>query len=176
MNPKQTNVAFENDQQSRTALVEHLSDCVHQHQTMKTMTTKKEPTLILTCYRGTNLKTQTSIRQKVCHHPFRKPTLCSRISLAMSNECDLLYSTATDQFCSSPKQSGLTCPVVMPSTSTTSFQTSTWCPTTPGMLSSSGRMSGYSMALSHQQRQLKPMVIGSSPGTPSLMPLFCLQA
>jgi len=57
MNPKQTNMASENDQQLRTLLVEHLSDCIHLHQTVKTMTAKKEPTLILTHYHGMNLKT-----------------------------------------------------------------------------------------------------------------------
>jgi len=89
----------------------------------------------------------------------------------MSNKRDPLYSTATDQFHSSPKQSGLTCSVVTPSTSTMSFKTSIRCPMTPGMLSSSGRTLGYSMAFPHQRRQLKPMATGLSPGTPSLMPL-----
>ena len=149
------------NQQSKLTLLEHLSDHIQSRQTMRTMSMRKGLILTTAHYRGLSPKIQNTIRKQ--HYPclFRKPMLCSRISLKMSNEHVCPSLIVIDQFHSFSRPNGSIFSAETLSTSITSFPMSTQCPTTPRTLLNSERTLSYSTAPLCPQKQSRPMVTGS---------------
>jgi len=152
-------------QQVMPSLLGRLSDRGRLHQKMRTMSTRKELTSTSVSCHGTNSKSQTSTQHRNYPHLYRKPTLCSRISLGTLSMHDRHCSTVTDLSPSFPKQSGSTCSAGMPSTSTMCSPTFTRCPTTQKMLSNSEGTLSYFMDRPHLLKRSRLTEIGSSCGT-----------
>ena len=158
------------NQQMKPTLLERLSNHALPCQTMETTSMRKGPTLTMAHYHGMSQRTQAVSHRKTCPHPFRKPMLSLRISLKTLSERVPPCLTATYPFHSFPLWNGLTCSMATPSTLTTSSPISTQFHTIPETLWNSVKMSSSSTDLPPQQKPLKPMAIGLSPGTASLMP------
>jgi len=90
------------NQQSKLTLLERLSDHVQSCQTMRTTSMRKGLISTTAHYHSLSLKIRNTIRKQHYPHLFRKPTLCSRISLETSNEHVRPSSIVTDQFRSFP--------------------------------------------------------------------------
>jgi hypothetical protein len=154
--------------QSKVPLLNRLSDRDPHCQTMKMADMSEELALTSTPCLGARPKTRTVSYHRTYPRHFKKPMLCSRISLAMSNEPDLHSSTVTNQFRNSPKLSGSTYSTAMPWTSTMSSQTSTQSPMLQAMSSNSGKTSSCTTVPLYQPKQSKPMETGLLHGTVSL--------
>ena len=152
-------------QQVMPSLLGCLSNCGRLRQKMRTMSTRKELTSTSVSCHGTNSKSQTSTQRRNYPHLYRKPMLCSRISLRTLSARDRHCSTITDLSSSFPKQSGSNCSAGMPSTLTMCSPTFTWCPTTQKTLSNSEGTLSYFMDHPPLLKRSRLTEIGSSRGT-----------
>ena len=97
-----------NSQGKKPLLLERLSDLTLQQQMKKTRSMKEGPVSTLTHCHNMKLRGLATKPWQTYHLPYRKPALCSRISLTTLSEPGLPYSTAASQ---SLRLSGSTCSV-----------------------------------------------------------------
>ncbi|KAF8802435.1 hypothetical protein BYT27DRAFT_6759205 [Phlegmacium glaucopus] len=152
------------------SLLGRLSDPDPLTQTTRLTSTRKGLALTSRRCHGTRVEPRKTNQPRVFHHPFRKPTLYSRISLGTSSEPGRHCSTVTGPYRNSLSQNGSTYSVGTPSTLTMCSQTSTRLPVTSESQSSSASNLNCSIAPRNQQNQSRPTETGSSPGTLWSMP------